>query len=712
MNLSIERREKWKSCRKFWLRWHFYDEWGNDLFCKFDAKKIVEAIAKSHTDCVTFQARTVSGYTLYNTQVGRKYKSLGDRDIVAEMVKECKKRGIGSRVYLSITWDEYTTMSHPEWAQKDNNGKISNCYVCTNNVEYKEYFIKHLQEIMAQHDIDGFWFDWPYIYYPFKSYCYCDSCIKLFKENTGCEPPYKPTWDNVWKQWIEFQSDSFTNFATEIRNKIKKTKPDWLVTFNYIAAGHDHPHKVSDISFSDIGFTEVYPERYGFDINSRSIRFLKGAVEAGKTFEGFTLSTNRVDSWCVKPLAQLQYELFTILVNGATLSVSHRVHYDGTVDEVAFRQVGKVFAEIKEKEKEQLLNGDVIKYVGLYHSRKTLIWYDKTDDGGGCSPQYIASFNGAYKALLELHIPTEIIHDENVGLDKLQQYPILFMANIAILSNDEQQIIKEYVKTGGTLIATYDTSLFDEMGREQKNFGLSDIFGSNFLHRLNSPVNYFQMPDRTEFSKGIDSAYYVPVQGQGIIPSLTTGIGIGKMVGSFYDEIQGHATKVKSAEGSGFGPPMNISPRIMSPAIVTNNFGQGKVIYIPFPLAASYSGKNPLPEHRTLLRNIIKANGIKLPIEVEAPLNVEIVICEQKSNSRYVVHLIALNINRGTVLESSRPGPAMMEEPALYKAKIIAKVPYSDVKLWGKDGNNIEKEGNIINILCNKVHEAVIIEKD
>lgn len=64
-----------------------------------------------------------------------------------------------------------------------------------------------------------------------------------------------------------------------------------------------------------------------------------------------------------------------------------------------------------------------------------------------------------------------------------------------------------------------------------------------------------------------------------------------------------------------------------------------------------------------------------------------------------------------TVLRSSRPGPAMMEEPALYKAKIIVKAPYSDVKLWGRDGNGIEKEGNIINILCNKVHEAAIIEK-
>jgi hypothetical protein len=44
------------------------------------------------------------------------------------------------------------------------------------------------------------------------------------------------------------------------------------------------------------------------------------------------------------------------------------------------------------------------------------------------------------------------------------------------------------VKRGGSVLATYETSLYDEWGVRRGNFGLSDLFGVRFKGHLPGPM--------------------------------------------------------------------------------------------------------------------------------------------------------------------------------------------------------------------------------
>ena len=54
------------------------------------------------------------------------------------------------------------------------------------------------------------------------------------------------------------------------------------------------------------------------------------------------------------------------------------------------------------------------------------------------------------------------------------------MPNIAALSDAQCDQLRKFVESGGSLVATFETSLYDEEGKPRSNFGLTDLFGVSF----------------------------------------------------------------------------------------------------------------------------------------------------------------------------------------------------------------------------------------
>ena len=87
---------------------------------------------------------------------------------------------------------------------------------------------------------------------------------------------------------------------------------------------------------------------------------------------------------------------------------------------------------------------------------------------------------GAYEMLNQSHLLVDMLLDEQLHLQRLSPYRVLFLSNSACLSEAQCDQIRRFVREGGTLIATYETSLFDEWGQKRENFGLADVFGVNY----------------------------------------------------------------------------------------------------------------------------------------------------------------------------------------------------------------------------------------
>jgi hypothetical protein len=80
------------------------------------------------------------------------------------------------------------------------------------------------------------------------------------------------------------------------------------------------------------------------------------------------------------------------------------------------------------------------------------------------------------------------VHDHNLDTEHLATYKTLILPNIAALSDAQCDQLRTFVKNGGSLIATHETSLYDQLGVPRKNFALADLFAVDFTGRPPSPM--------------------------------------------------------------------------------------------------------------------------------------------------------------------------------------------------------------------------------
>ena len=113
--------------------------------------------------------------------------------------------------------------------------------------------------------------------------------------------------------------------------------------------------------------------------------------------------------------------------------------------------------------------------VGLVYSQQSAWFY-----GGEQAREKIEEpALGFYQALVEARIPFEMVHDRCLDEEHLAPFRTLILPNIAALSDAQCASLRAFVEQGGGLVATYQTSLFDEWGVQRNDFGLASLFGAS-----------------------------------------------------------------------------------------------------------------------------------------------------------------------------------------------------------------------------------------
>ena len=104
--------------------------------------------------------------------------------------------------------------------------------------------------------------------------------------------------------------------------------------------------------------------------------------------------------------------------------------------------------------------------VAMVYSQQTAHYY-----GGERARQKVEDHTlGYYQALIEARIPFEMVHDRLLDAAHLAAFKVLILPNIAALSDAQCGQIREFVERGGSLVATYETSLYDEWGVRRAGF--------------------------------------------------------------------------------------------------------------------------------------------------------------------------------------------------------------------------------------------------
>ena len=103
------------------------------------------------------------------------------------------------------------------------------------------------------------------------------------------------------------------------------------------------------------------------------------------------------------------------------------------------------------------VNKRTIANVGVVMGQRTHLFYKAQP--GATMQQFL---NGMYYALLEGRFLFDFVHEDRMELERLSKYSALILPNVAMLSDAQCEQLRAYVKAGGSLLATFETSLYDQ----------------------------------------------------------------------------------------------------------------------------------------------------------------------------------------------------------------------------------------------------------
>ena len=96
---------------------------------------------------------------------------------------------------------------------------------------------------------------------------------------------------------------------------------------------------------------------------------------------------------------------------------------------------------------------------------------------------------GMYDALLRGRYAFDYVHEDRMEPEHLSKYRALLLPNIAMLSDQQCEQLRAYVQAGGSLMASFETSLYDENLKPRADFGLAILFGvSQGWRRRSGPM--------------------------------------------------------------------------------------------------------------------------------------------------------------------------------------------------------------------------------
>jgi hypothetical protein len=265
------------------------------------------------------------------------------------------------------------------------------------------------------------------------------------------------------------------------------------------------------------------------------------------------------------------------------------------------------------KANEKLLEQHVpVANIGIYYSRPTRLSYHKKSEEGD---EFGTEIRGFENVLMENHIPNDFILDDQVSRERLNKYKVVILPNVRCMSGKEMDLLKDYVRNGGNVIATYSTSLYDEEGKERKDYGLSELFGVSYAGKKENTRrdNYQYILNKKHPLVLPDSSKTELLFNAGFT-ALCKPANNANVICTWVPTIQNQPPDKSWVE--------KFSTEF--PTVVENTYGKGKVLYFanqPDVLSYQVGHQDPV---NLLLRSVryLAANAIQLKSNAPSSVNI------------------------------------------------------------------------------------------
>jgi hypothetical protein len=242
---------------------------------------------------------------------------------------------------------------------------------------------------------------------------------------------------------------------------------------------------------------------------------------------------------------------------------------------------------------------------------------------------------GMYHMLIENRIPFEMVNTSLLDADHLKPFRLLVLPNIPALSDEQCEQLRRFVKSGGNLVATFETSLYDEEGKPRDDFGLGDLFGVSYDHNVEGPMqNSYLRLKSNEQAKNFNPVLNDLEDAYRIINTIYSVRVIPK------SEFPSPVTLIPTYPDL---PMEDVYPRIPETDIrelYLNDSNKGRVAYFPGDIDRTFWQIMSV-DHSKLLRNtILWALNEEPLVEVKGPGIIDVTLWRQKHSM--TVHLVNL----------------------------------------------------------------------
>ena len=645
----------------------------------------------------------------YPTQVPLHYRSkwLGNMDTFGEITAGCREQGMNVVARTdahACHQDVYD--AHPDWLMVDEHGnKVRHpsdkdfwltCALGPYNFQFMTAVHK---EVMSMYKPDAIFTN----RWAGSGMCYCEHCRENFHQFSGLDlPRTRDPHDASRRKYMAWHQQRLFELCRVWNAAIQAINPNACYLAN--AGGG----ALSDLDMKT--FAELAPLAIA---DRQSRRGLMAPWMAGKSAKEYRATMG------MKPLAGLTCvgiddknrwkdsvqdgdEIRLWMIDG--IAQNFRPTFTKfnakPFDKRWFPVVEEVF-NWHYANQEYLRNESSLARVALVYSQQTAAWYGWPDAAARVDDPAL----GFYQALIEARIPFEMVHDGLLDSEHVNQFRTLILPNIAALSNAQCEQIAAFVRNGGGIVATHETSLYDEGGGVRADFGLAELFGASFAGKVEGPMlNSYLNLERDQKTVG-----YHP---------LLAGLeGAGRIINGT------HRVHVNPHDAATHSPlevvppypdlPMEeVFPRATDthdPGVFLREGGRGRVVYFPWDIDRTFWEVLSV-DHAKLLRNAtLWATNEPAPLEVEGKGILDISIWRQKNSvTAHLVNLTNPMMLKGPVREVI---PISRQVVRIRPPKDGRRVTHARRLVAGGEIPFREQEGAIVVELPSiELHEVVALD--
>jgi hypothetical protein len=512
--------------------------------------------------------------------------------------------------------------AHPEWQIRKGDALEKSDFGCLLS-PFGDALVDLLVERIKEYDIDGYQFDGWYQ----ATYCRCPGCKERYKKETGLEIPKFDQADPAYLKYLMWRDEKLLQRMEQLRKAARAAKPDAvLVQWNNNDCGGSYPSWMPEA----LNCVSDWTNKEWWDAHDctnmwliKRLRGSSGDRPAG--VQPYMFMRHGIDiqsgvyhgSSC--PIEEVLYRMHKVMVLGS-IPIIWPGARSGWTDEDSMR-VSRDLADFLP----YIHETGTVKYALCIDSYTTL-QMQRTNKREDVEEHVTAHRGGTIRALVEEHIPFDVASEHNITAAKLAQYKVVILPNYMSMPPRIADLLRDYVKKGGGLVATYETSLYDEWGKRLPEFALSDLFGATYIS--SAPVRAC----RVDYTRNTH-----PVCDDQAIRKLTGTRGNTTYYGSF--------ARVKPAPGA-VAPMVGLDVanekddalKNWTPLLLSD-LRKGRVAYFPAAIDAAYYNAG-YPYERMLFANAIRwAAGTPPQVKVTAPMCV-IAGFLTKGNAT-VVHLLS-----------------------------------------------------------------------